>query len=118
MNITFQKASTSYIDAIFIWLTEPHMMEFWDNSQEHKDDILNFIQGKTQTYFAGTTKYWIGFIDKQPYAFVLSDILKKDQEYLSNAHLANMSKTWHTIALDFGIGNKEYLGRGLAAPAL
>lgn len=44
MNITFQKASTLYIDAIFIWLTEPHIMEIWDNSQEHKDDILNFIQ--------------------------------------------------------------------------
>ncbi|KJW07881.1 putative acetyltransferase [Orientia tsutsugamushi str. UT144] len=58
------------------------------------------------------------YIDKQPYAFVLSDILKKDQEYLSNAHLANMSKTGHTIALDFGIGNKEYLERGLAAPTL
>lgn len=118
MNITFQKASTSYIDTIFSWLTEPHMMEFWDNSQEHKDDILNFIQGKPQTYFAGTTQYWIGFIDKQPYAFVLSDILKKDQEDLSNTHLANMSETGHTIALDFGIGNKEYLGRGLAAPTL
>lgn len=62
MNIAFQKASTSYIDAIFILLTEPHMIEFWDNSQEHKDDILNFIQGKTQTYFAETTQYWIGFI--------------------------------------------------------
>jgi RimJ/RimL family protein N-acetyltransferase len=118
MNIKFQKASISYIDTIFSWLSEPHMMEFWDNSQEHKDDILNFIQGKPQTYFTGTTNYWIGFIDNQPYAFVLSDILKKDQEDLSQTHLANLSETRHTISLDFGIGHKEYLGRGLAALTL
>ena len=118
IKIHFEKVTGAHLDTIFSWLTEPHMMEFWDNSQEHKDDILNFIQGKPQTYFAGTTQYWIGFIDKQLYAFVLSDILKKDQEDLSNTHLANMSETGHTIALDFGIGNKEYLGRGLAAPTL
>lgn len=118
MNITFQKASTSYIDTIFKWLAEPHIREFWDNSQEHKDDILNFIHGKPQTYFAGTTQYWIGFINNEPYAFVLSDILQQDQADLSESHLANMSETGHTISLDFGIGNKEYLGRGLAAPTL
>ncbi len=118
MNIHFEKANMSHLDIIFGWLAEPHIMEFWDNSQEHKDDILNFIQGKPQTYFSGTTEYWIGFIDNQPYAFVLSNILKKDHENLSNAHLANISETGHTIALDFGIGNKEYLGRGLAASTL
>ena len=85
------------------------MVEFWDNSREHRDDILNFIHGNPQTYFAGTTQYWIGFAGEYPYAFVLSDILKKDQTDLSETHLANMSETGHTISLDFGIGNKEYL---------
>ena len=118
MKIKFEKVTRAHVDTIFSWLCEPHIMEFLDNSQEHKDDILNFIHGKPQTYFAGTTQYWMGFIDKQPYAFVLSDILKKDQEDLSNTHLANMSETGHTISLDFGIGNKEYLWRGLAAPTL
>lgn len=118
MKIHFEKVTGAHLDTIFSWLLQTHIREFWDNSQEHKDDILNFILGKPQTYFAGTTKYWIGLIDDEPYAFVLSDILKKDQEDLSEAHLANMSETGHTISLDFGIGNKEYLGRGLAAPTL
>lgn len=118
MNIHFEKASISHIDTIFSWLSEPHMMEFWDNSQAHKDDILNFIHGKPQTYFEGTTKYWIGFIDHSPYAFIVSDIFEKDQKDLSKTHLDHMSETGHTIALDFGIGHKEYLGRGLAAPTL
>jgi RimJ/RimL family protein N-acetyltransferase len=29
-----------------------------------------------------------------------------------------MSKAGHTISLDFGIGNKKYLGCGLGAPTL
>lgn len=118
MNINFEKASVSHIDIIFNWLKEPHMIQFWDNSQEHKNDILNFILGNPQTYFAGTMNYWIGLIGNEPYAFVLSNILAKDQVDLSPTQLANMSEIGHTIALDFGIGNKEYLGRGLAATTL
>ena len=57
MNINFEKTSISDIDTIFSWLAEPHMIEFWDHSQEHKDDILNFIYNKPQTYFEGTTHY-------------------------------------------------------------
>ena len=45
-KITFEKATTTYEEIIFSWLAEPHVQEFWDNSQEHKDDILNFIQGQ------------------------------------------------------------------------
>jgi hypothetical protein len=36
------------------------MQEFWDNGQEHKDDIINFIHGRKQHYFYGTTQHWGG----------------------------------------------------------
>ena len=110
MNIHFEKAALKHIDIIFSWLQEKHIQEFWDNSQNHKDDILNFIYEKPQKYFAGTTKYWVGYIDGKPYAFILSDILERTQTDLSEVHLANMSQVGHTISLDFGIGNKKYLG--------
>jgi hypothetical protein len=57
MNIHFEKAALKHIDIIFSWLQEKHIQEFWDNSQNHKDDNLNFIYEKPQKYFAGTTKY-------------------------------------------------------------
>jgi RimJ/RimL family protein N-acetyltransferase len=117
MNITFEKANHEHIDIIFSWLAKPHMMEFWDNSQEHKDDILNFIHGRQQHYFYGTTKYWIGSIDNEPYCIVLSDLLLPEQD-LSDIQRVNLSKTGHTITIDFGIGNKNYLGKGLASPTL
>lgn len=118
LKITFEKASLSHQEIIFSWLSEPHMMEFWDNTQDHKDDILNFINGRKQHYFYGTTKYWIGSIDNQPHAFILTDEIKRSEEDLSDLLKENLSKTGNTIFLDFGIGNKNFLGKGLAAPTL
>ena len=34
MNIQFEKAELKHIDTIFEWLRQPHMMEFWDNTQD------------------------------------------------------------------------------------
>ena len=108
MNIHFEKATLAHQDIIFEWLEEPHMKEFWDNTQEHKDDILNFINGRKQHYFYGTTKYWVGFISLKPFCFLLSDELLADQEDLTELHRTYLSKTGGTISLDFGIGNKTF----------
>jgi hypothetical protein len=48
-KIHFEKASTKHQDTLFQWLNEPHMKEFWDNSQEHREDILNFILVESNT---------------------------------------------------------------------
>jgi|ERR1700722_3779392 len=118
MNIHFEKANLQHQKFILAWLEEPHMKEFWDNSQGHKDDILNFIHGKKQHYFYGTTMYWVGFLDDQPYSFLLTDQIHSDQEDLTDLHRDQQSKTGTTISIDFGIGNKTFLGKGLAAPTL
>ena len=81
-KVTFNVAGEEDEKTIFSWLTEPHMVEFWDNSQEHKDDISNFIHGRKQLYFTGTTKYFIGRIDNVPFAFILGDIIDADKIYL------------------------------------
>ena len=46
MTLRFEKISLQHIDIIFGWLTEPFIQEFWDNTQGHKDDILNFVNGR------------------------------------------------------------------------
>jgi hypothetical protein len=43
INIHFEKATLLHKNVIFTWLDEPHVREFWDNSQEHRDDILSFL---------------------------------------------------------------------------
>lgn len=116
-KLTFKPASQEDEKTIFAWLAEPHMIEFWDNSQDHKDDILNFIHGRKQHYFSGTTQYYIGKVDGEPFAFILADKLEVD---IASPIVpqAWMSDFGHTIALDFGIGHKAYLGQGLAAKTL
>lgn len=116
-KITFKIASKSDEKIIFSWLAEPHMIEFWDNTKEHKDDILNFIHGRKQHYFSGTTKYFIGLVDNVPFAFILADVIKADDD-VSESQKDTMYKFSNTIALDFGIGNPEYLGKGLASQTL
>lgn len=116
--IHFEKASHCHIDIIFNWLAESHMRKFWDNSQEHKDDILNFIHGHKQTYYYGTTKYWVGSIYDEPYCFVLTDQILSSEPDLPDLYRQHLSKEGHTISLDFGIGDKDFLGLGLAAPTL
>ena len=117
-SIRFEKATLQHQDIIFSWLAEPHMQEFWDNSQAHKDDILNFIHGRKQHYFYGTTTYWVGYVEDQPFSFILSDHILEGQDDVTDLHRQYLSKKGHTITLDFGIGNKTFLGKGLAAPTL
>ncbi|MCH9620887.1 MAG: Aminoglycoside N(6')-acetyltransferase type 1 [Chlamydiia bacterium] len=118
-TFTFKKASISHKDLIFSWLAKPHIQEFWDNSSEHKEDILIFLEGrkKTSTYFKGSFTYWIGYINNDPFAFIMtSEILpKEDIPQIWKEHL---SKTGKTIGIDFCIGNEEYLGKGYAAKTL
>ena len=111
-KITFVKAGVEHEKLILSWLAEPHMIECWDNSPEHKADILHFIHGRKQHYFAGTTQYFIGLVEGIPFAFLLADILDPTED-LPEPQSLYMSKSGHTIAVDFGIGNKDYLGRGL-----
>lgn len=117
-DIHFEKAAPQHQDMILQWLSEPHMMEFWDNSQGHKDDILNFIHGRKQTYFYGSTEYRVGYYKNEPFAFILSDIILPNQVEDNEIQKQYLSKEGHTISLDFGIGNKHFLGKGLAAPTL
>ncbi|KTD18537.1 aminoglycoside N (6')-acetyltransferase [Legionella lansingensis] len=117
-SIYFEKANRQHENIIFEWLSLPHIQEFWDNSQEHKDDIRNFIHRRKQHYFYGTTKYWVGFVNNQPFAFLLSDEILDSQEDVTELHRKYLSRDGHTISLDFGIGNKSFLGKGLAAPTL
>lgn len=119
MNIRFEKASTNHIDIIFSWLAEPHIQEFWDNSKEHKEDILNFVDGRKQpsNYCDGLYTYWVGSVDAEPYCLVMT--LQEKSEYdippLKRVHL---SKCGHTYSMDYMIGNSCYFRKGLGAKTL
>lgn len=118
-NITFEKVTNIHKEIIFSWLAESHAQQFWDNTQEHKDDIINFINGrvKPSNYCDGKYLYWIATAFDKPYAMLMTiqETILDDIGDLKHAHL---SRTGHTYGIDFMIGNPDYLGKGYGAKTL
>lgn len=118
-KITFKKVTIDHKKLIFSWLAEPHVQEFWDNTQSHKDAILNFIDGRIEpsSYCDGKYIYWIAYADGKPYAMLMTikETLKDD---IGDLKLSHLSKTGHTYGLDYMIGNTEYLGKGYGSRTL
>jgi predicted acetyltransferase/RimJ/RimL family protein N-acetyltransferase len=118
-NINFEKATLNHKDLVFEWIEKPHVREFWDNSQEHRDDILSFMKGRTEAshYYDGIFTYWIGSIENEPYCLLMtSEVI--DVPDLPNVWRENLSQTGKVYSIDFCIGNEKYLGKGLAGPTL
>jgi len=118
-KITFEKATIAYKEIIFSWLAEPHVQEFWDNTQDHKDDILNFMNGRNEpsNYYDGKYVYWIALAFGQPYAMIMTiqETIQDDIGELKHSHL---SKTGNTYSLDYMIGNTAYIGKGYGTQTL
>ena len=128
MKITFEKVTTEHKGTIFSWLDEPHVQEFWDNSQDHRDDIIDFMHGKNQKerlkYWdgIGILSYWIGLLDNVPYAFIMTHEEHKSIKHTSvepaDFLVPYLSETGRTFALDFFIGQKDVIGKGFGAKTL
>lgn len=119
MNIRFEKATSKHQKAIFEWLEELHVKEFWDNSQAHKSDILHFINGRKEpsNYAHGLYIYWIGLLDEKPYSLIMTieETPGAKRPQIKEKHL---SRTGTTYSLDYMIGDKNYVGKGLGAKSL
>lgn len=120
LEIHFQKASVNCYEKVLQWLEEPHVKEFWDNSLEHKKDILIFMKGRNEpsTYCDGIFDYWIGFIHDEPYCLLMTSEILSTESDLSELWREHLSKSGRTFSIDFMIGNKKYLGCGLGGLTL
>lgn len=118
-KITFEKATIAQKEILFAWLAEPHIQEFWDNTQSHKDDILNFIDKRKSpsSYSDGKYVYWIAFYDGEPYAMLMT-IQETCKGDIGDLKLSYLSKTGHTYGIDYMIGNTKYFGKGYGARTL
>lgn len=119
MTIHFKKAKMQHQKILFNWLDEPHVKEFWDNSQAHRNDILNFLNGRSEpsSYAEGRYVYWIGFFTNIPYSLIMT-IKENPGEDRPSIKEQYLSQTGSTYSLDYMIGNKEFLGKRLGAKTL
>ena len=119
MKIHFEKVTGLHLNTIFKWLSEPYIMEFWDNNQAHKDDIVNFAEGrKTPSPYAnGQYFYWIASLEHEPFAMLMT-IQETHKEDIGQEKLKRLSKTGHTYGLDCMIGNPKFFGKGYGSQTL
>lgn len=119
MKIHFEKVTNAHLDTIMSWLLQPHVMEFWDNTQDHKDDIINFANGRKtpSSYINGKYIYWIASFEGEHFA-VLMTIKETNQDDIGHEKIKRLSKSGHTYGLDFMIGNTKFLGKGYSAKTL
>lgn len=119
-DIQFEPVVPPHLEIILKWLQEPHMIEFWDNSEAHKKDLDLFAHGRKEpsNYFRGIFTYWIGLYQGIPFSIVLTAFVDPEDAELQPLWKEHLSSTGKTYSLDFGIGNPLLLGKGLAAPTL
>src|SRR5437868_2878856 len=113
MNIHFEKIASQHLEIIFRWLNEDFVKEFWDNTQAHKDDIINFVEGRItpSNYANGEYVYWIAKINNEPFAMLMT-IKESYASPINQEKLAQLSRTGHTYGLDYMIGNPGFFGKG------
>jgi predicted acetyltransferase/RimJ/RimL family protein N-acetyltransferase len=119
MKVKFEKVTGAHLDTIFSWLSEPHIMEFWDNTQAHKDDIVNFTEGRKtpSSYANGQYVYWIASLEDEAFAMLMT-IQETHQEDIGEEKLKRLSRTGHTYGLDYMIGNPKFFGKGYGSQTL
>jgi RimJ/RimL family protein N-acetyltransferase len=119
MNIHFEKATQKHLDIIYAWLAQDFVAEFWDNTQAHKDDIVNFIEGRktSSNYANGKYIYWLATCENEPFAMLMA-IQETYKDDIGKEKLEHLSKTGHTYGIDYMIGNSKFFGKGYGAETL
>lgn len=108
--IKFRLARPSDQAMLLHWLDEPHIKEFWDNSESNRKNLTDYLSGNKELF-----DYWIGSIESNPFCLIMTSDAKQGSPPLYVPYLSKKGKTW---TLDFMIGNKSYLGKGLASTTL
>lgn len=112
--MNFKLVTSSYKDIILSWFEEPHVREFY-----YDDGLKNTLRN-LDLYCSGindngsyTFDHWIAFYDNIPFAFLMTSAITGpyDPNADYNKWYVNGKKTF---TLDLLIGNKDFLGRGIA----
>ncbi|TAK77030.1 MAG: GNAT family N-acetyltransferase [Gammaproteobacteria bacterium] len=99
------------------WLQQDYIRE-WIHGQGLQNTLLGlekFFQQKTPDSQSTITQHWIGYDGNKPFVYLLvSPVLKSaDNEYANYSEMEGRA-----ITLDIFIGDREYLGKGLASEVI
>ena len=111
-KITFKKIDKEYYETLKKWWHSERVKQFWDNSEEMEQDVDNYVLKGQKSYY----DYYIGLYDGVPYALVMTSEQTADDYY--EYYKEYLSKTGKTFAIDFMIGNEDFVGKHLSSLTL
>lgn len=116
-KITFRKAlKADDKELIKSWFKKPHLKGYWDNSEEIWDNFESYLKGQKSLY-----DYWICSYDKAPFALILTSDASEprlDQRQAPDHVVPWLEPEGMTWMIDFAIGEKSFLGKGLSSITL
>lgn len=111
-KIIFKKLDREYYGTLKEWWHSERVRVFWDNSPEMEQDVDNYVLKGEKTYY----DYYIGLYDGVPYALVMTSEQTKEDFY--EYYKEYISETGKTYAIDFMIGNEDFIGKHLSSITL
>ena len=111
-KIIFKKLDKENYETLKEWWHSERVKQFWDNSEEMEQDVDNYVLRGEKTYY----DYYIGLYDGVPYALVMTSEQTEDDYY--EYYKEYLSKTGKTYAIDFMIGNDDFVGKHLSSITL
>jgi RimJ/RimL family protein N-acetyltransferase len=111
-KISFRKAQKADKKLLKEWFNKPHVKEFWDNRQKMWDNCEAYLNGHKELF-----DYWICLYDSEPFGLMMtSDASEpnKGKDQAPDHFIPWIEPEGTTLTIDFMIGEKSFLGKGLA----
>jgi RimJ/RimL family protein N-acetyltransferase len=115
-KIIFRKAKKTDKKLIEEWFDEPHVKEFWDKGKKIWENCESYLDGQKERL-----DYWICSYESKSFGLIMtSDAAEPDprQTQTPDYFIPWIEPDGITLTLDFIIGERDFLGKGLASLTL
>jgi RimJ/RimL family protein N-acetyltransferase len=119
MNINFIALSNSDFPLLLKWLRTPHVKAWWDSDINYTEDLLkakysSYVDGyKLENSEEKTISAFIIYVDNNPIGYIQ---IYNAYDFARKTPMIDLPKS--LAAIDFFIGDADYIGKGIGAEIL
>jgi len=119
MNINFLPLSEAHFSLLLKWLEEPHIKAWWDHDINYTEDLVkekytSYVKGyKLENGEKKVIHSYIIYVDNNPIGYIQ---IYNAYDFTRNKPLIDLLKS--LAAIDFFIGNIDYIGKGIGVETL
>lgn len=119
MNINFTPLSETHFPLLLKWLEEPHVKAWWDRDISYTQALVeekyaSYTQGyKLENGVKKAIHSFVIYVDNNPIGYIQ---IYNAYDFARKALLIDLPKS--LAAIDFYIGNIDYIGKGIGVEVL